>query len=89
VNWLWMNLPLMAVFFLAMTGIPLWLVFRHPDRHPDRHPGLAEQNQARPDSLAARYAAIHEETAPLARIRVRARGGDDELVVPQLVQARR
>jgi hypothetical protein len=85
VNWLWMNLPLMAVFFMAMTGIPLWLVFRHPDRHP----GLAEQNQARPDSLAARYAAIHEETAPLARIRVRARGGDDELVVPQLVQARR
>jgi hypothetical protein len=85
VNWLWINVPLMAVFFLAMTGIPLWLVFRHPDRHP----GLAEQNQARPDSLAVRYAAIHEETAPLATISVRARGGDDEFVVPQLVQARR
>jgi hypothetical protein len=90
VNWLWINVPLMAVFFLAMAGIPLWLVFRHPDRHP----GLVEQNQAVPGapsvvSVAARYAAIHEETAPLAAIRVRARSGDDEFVVPQLVQARR
>lgn len=30
-NWLWLNIPLMAVFFMAMTGIPLWLVFKHPD----------------------------------------------------------
>jgi hypothetical protein len=34
VNWLWLNIPLMAVFFLAMTGIPLWLVYRHPDTGP-------------------------------------------------------
>jgi hypothetical protein len=33
-NWLWLNVPLMAVFFLAMTGIPLWLTFKHPDRRP-------------------------------------------------------
>ena len=33
-NWLWLNVPLMAVFFLAMAGIPLWLVFRHPDTGP-------------------------------------------------------
>jgi hypothetical protein len=32
VNWLWLNIPLMAVFFLAMTGIPLWLTFKYPDR---------------------------------------------------------
>jgi hypothetical protein len=36
VAWLWINIPLMAVFFLAMTGIPLWLVFKHPDRSPAR-----------------------------------------------------
>ena len=33
-NWLWLNVPLMAVFFLAMAGVPLWLVFRHPDTGP-------------------------------------------------------
>jgi hypothetical protein len=32
VNWFWLNVPLMTVFFAAMTGIPLWLVFKHPDR---------------------------------------------------------
>jgi hypothetical protein len=34
VNWLWLNISLMAVFFLAMMGIPLWLVFKHPDTGP-------------------------------------------------------
>ena len=33
-NWFWLNIPLDAVFFLAVTGIPLWLVFRHPDTGP-------------------------------------------------------
>jgi hypothetical protein len=31
VNWLWLNIPLMSAFFATMTGIPLWLVFKHPD----------------------------------------------------------
>ena len=30
-NWLWLNIPLMALFFLAVAGIPLWLVLRRPD----------------------------------------------------------
>lgn len=34
-NWLWMNVPLMVVFFAAMTGIPLWLSLRHPDTGPE------------------------------------------------------
>ena len=34
VNWFWLDIPLMAVFFLTMTGIPLWLVFKHPDYQP-------------------------------------------------------
>jgi hypothetical protein len=33
-NWFWMNVPLMVVFFAAMTGIPLWLSLRHPDTGP-------------------------------------------------------
>jgi hypothetical protein len=30
-NWMWVNIPLMAAFFLAVAGIPLWLVLRRPD----------------------------------------------------------
>lgn len=47
-NWLWLNVPLMAVFFLAMTGIPLWLVFRHPDAVPAAAPLRAGRPQAAP-----------------------------------------
>jgi hypothetical protein len=30
-SWFWLNIPLASLFFLAVTGIPLWLVIRHPD----------------------------------------------------------
>ena len=33
-NWFWLNIPLDAVFFLAITAIPLWVVIRHPDYRP-------------------------------------------------------
>ena len=33
-NVLWMNIPAAAAIFAAMTGIPLWLVFKHPDTGP-------------------------------------------------------
>ncbi len=74
-NWLWINIPLMAVFFLAVTGIPLWLVFKHPDRRP------AQQGQVLPDSVPARQGVL--QPVPIART---ARGG---YPVPNLVQARR
>jgi hypothetical protein len=34
VNWFWVNIPLMVIFFAAVSGIPLWLVFKHPDTAP-------------------------------------------------------
>lgn len=30
-TWFLLNMPLAALFFLAWTLIPLWLVSRHPD----------------------------------------------------------
>ena len=30
-TWFWLNIPLGALFFLAIAGIPLWMVIRHPD----------------------------------------------------------
>jgi hypothetical protein len=32
--WFWLNIPLAAAFVAAWTGIPLWLVLRHPDADP-------------------------------------------------------
>jgi hypothetical protein len=93
VNWLWINIPLMAAFFLAMTGIPLWLVFKHPDRGPAQE----AQGQALPDSVTPRPAAARSQTAPLTpalvpAVRLSTAGGDDEFAVPSLptlVQSRR
>jgi uncharacterized membrane protein YbhN (UPF0104 family) len=32
--WFWLNMPLAAAFFAAWVGIPMWLVFKHPDGAP-------------------------------------------------------
>jgi hypothetical protein len=32
--WFWLNIPLDALFFLAISGIPFWMVLRHPDDRP-------------------------------------------------------
>jgi hypothetical protein len=34
-SWFWLNIPLAALFFLAICGIPVWLVLRRPDTAPD------------------------------------------------------
>jgi hypothetical protein len=31
----WGNIPLALLFLLAWTGIPLWIVAKHPDTQPD------------------------------------------------------
>jgi hypothetical protein len=33
-TWILLDIPLMVLFLALMTGIPLWLVLRHPDRKP-------------------------------------------------------
>lgn len=30
-SWFWLNIPLCGVIFSAVAGIPLWMVFKHPD----------------------------------------------------------
>ncbi len=34
-NWFWLDMPLAALIFAAVTGIPLWMVIKHPDTGPD------------------------------------------------------
>jgi hypothetical protein len=54
VTWLWVDVPLCVLFFLAVSGIPLWMVIRHPDTGPDRdgnggqHKGLAQSLSGSP-----------------------------------------
>jgi hypothetical protein len=31
----WANFPLALLFVLAWSGIPLWMVIKHPDTQPD------------------------------------------------------
>ena len=31
---LWLNISLMVLAFGLMTGVPLWMVLRRPDRNP-------------------------------------------------------
>jgi hypothetical protein len=50
--WFWLNIPLCALIFGAVCGIPVWLVLKHPDTAPlpaGRSDTIA---QARPLALA-------------------------------------
>jgi hypothetical protein len=33
-NWFWMNIPAALVCVGLWSGIPMWLVLKHPDRGP-------------------------------------------------------
>jgi hypothetical protein len=59
-NWLWLNIPLMAVFFLAVAGIPLWLVLRRPDFAD----APADQHGQSPVAVAARTVPAPPEAQP-------------------------
>jgi hypothetical protein len=53
-SWFWLNMPLAALFFAAWSGIPLWMVLRHPGRRDD--PAIdvpAQAIQADPADLQA------------------------------------
>jgi hypothetical protein len=41
--WFWLNIPLDALFFLAISGIPFWMVLRHPDDRPVMVAGMTER----------------------------------------------
>ena len=33
-TWLLLNVPLMVLVFALWTGVPMWLVLKHPDTGP-------------------------------------------------------
>jgi hypothetical protein len=51
--WFWLNIPLCALIFGAVCGIPVWLVIKHPDTAALPIGGSDTAPQARPVALAA------------------------------------
>jgi hypothetical protein len=54
-TWFWLNIPVGAVLFAAMVGIPLWLVSKHPDTGREIEEAAARRRAAVPlraDSMA-------------------------------------
>jgi hypothetical protein len=47
--WFWLNIPACVVVFSAVVGIPLWMVFKHPEMDGD-HPRSAATAQPRPQA---------------------------------------
>jgi hypothetical protein len=45
-TWLWVNIPLCAIFFGATAGIPLWMVLKRPDTGDARPAHAAEPRRA-------------------------------------------
>ena len=33
-EFLWINIPLMALFFALWVAVPMWMIFKRPDRNP-------------------------------------------------------
>ena len=53
-HWFWMNMPLAAMIFAIWTGVPLWLVLKHPDTGPEsRGPDTSRPAQAGGSSAPA------------------------------------
>jgi hypothetical protein len=65
-NWIWLNMPLGALIFLAMAGIPLWMVIRHPDTGPDAR---AARRAAQAPARVPGYVAAGSQTLTSARQR--------------------
>jgi len=81
-SWFWLNVPLMVLVFLAVSGIPLWLVLRHPDRGPEhdqRHAHAAALPAAATETAAATELVAVEAAPPIGL------GERDESLVPSLI----
>jgi hypothetical protein len=60
VAWVWLNIPLAVLFFLAWTLIPLWIVFKHPDTGP----GIPARDEHPPGRAAAAMASSALRSGP-------------------------
>ncbi len=54
-TWFWLNIPLAALIFLAVSGIPLWMVLRYGETGPtmDRPEAAFRSPRSRAPQLQA------------------------------------
>jgi hypothetical protein len=73
--WLLVNLLLAAPFVAVWVGVPLWLVFKHPDqdRQPQAASGPAHGHRAGPLTRDSRLSADAASTRPAQTGRARSR----------------
>lgn len=70
--WFWLNIPLGTLFFVAVAGVPLWMVLKGPDenRTQDRPANLGERALRQPDLAGPQENAtgltMHPSTDPAA-----------------------
>jgi hypothetical protein len=62
-SWVWLNIPMGVLIVLAIAGIPMWLVIKHPDARP------ALTGAARPEPAGPRFAGSRRPA--LARVQTR------------------
>jgi hypothetical protein len=53
-SWFWLNVPLALAFWAIWTGVPLWVVLKHPDtgEEPARTRADVHQRPAMPSPNA-------------------------------------
>jgi len=69
--WFWMNMPLAAACLAAWTGIPLWMVLRHPTWGPepaDGHRAQPAKPEPQPQPAAAAGRGGYLAGKPLAAV---------------------
>ena len=62
-SWAWLNIPMGVLIVLAIAGIPMWLVIKHPDARP------ALASAARPEPAGPGFAGSRRPA--LARVQTR------------------
>jgi hypothetical protein len=59
-TWFWLNIPLAAVIFLAVVGVPLWMVFKHPDTGQEIAEAAARHRARRQAAIPIHGASMDE-----------------------------
>jgi hypothetical protein len=63
--WFWLNMPFAAIFWLAYTLIPMWMVIKHPDTG-EEIAETAERAEVVPLHVLSRREAMHWREAEAA-----------------------
>ena len=53
-EFLWINIPFMVLFFGLWVGIPMWMIFKRPDRAPRESRAVPQAQRAYEHAYAAR-----------------------------------